>query len=119
MSPELWPVLFGGVVLAMVVDEDLIRKALRYADLSIAKAAQWMEMDDRLLDRQLHGEGHLKHTALMLLPSSFWRWYSLFLVQKHGLPMEVRRSARLAVVVTARRQPLRMALPTSQKEQVG
>jgi len=108
----------GAFFVAMVVDTDLIRKALRFADVSIVKAALHMQMDPRLLDRQLMGEGHLKHTALMLLPSNFWRWYSLFLVQKHGLPMEVRRTVRLTVV-TGRRQPLRMALLDSKEEKAS
>ena len=91
-----------------LLDGDVIREALRCADLSLTKAALWMEMDPRLLDRQLQGEGHLKHSALMKLPVSFHRWYHFLMAGRVGLPKEVKRALPLTLSLMGRKRMARM-----------
>lgn len=100
--------LLYALCLLMLIDGDLIRQALRHADISLSKAAIWMEMDVRQLDRQLHGEGHLKHTALLKLPLRFHQWLSVLQVARYGLPKEVRRALPLAIATMGQKRMLRM-----------
>jgi hypothetical protein len=96
--------------LLALLDADLIRAALRHADISITKAAVWMECDRALLERQLDGEGHLSHRRLLMLPLSFHRWMNFLGSIKYGLPSEVRRSAPLQLAVMGQRRMLRAEL---------
>jgi hypothetical protein len=113
----LW---FLGV--ATLIDGPIIREALRLAGLSLEKAAIWMEMDPRLLDRQLNGEGHLKHTALGKLPLGFWQWFGLLISINYGTPAVVKRSAPIVLAQMAHKRIVRqsrqikMQLAARQKE---
>lgn len=92
----------------VLLDADLIRAALRHADISIAKAAIWMEMDRGLLDRQLDGEGHLSHRRLLMLPLGFHQWLSFLQCQRYGLPGEVRHAALIEVAVVSSREMVKV-----------
>jgi hypothetical protein len=103
--------------LLALLDADLIRAALRHADISITKAAVWMECDRALLERQLDGEGHLSHRRLLMLPLSFHRWMALLSVERYGLPSEVKRAASVSLVMLASKRMKRMALSTRKQLQ--
>lgn len=66
-----------------------VRESLRHADLSIEKAALWMEMDPAQLQRQLAGIGHLSLRRLVKLPDAFHQWLALLTVEAYGLPKAV------------------------------
>jgi hypothetical protein len=112
------------LLLFVLLDADLIRAALRMADISITKAALWMEVDKGLLERQLNGEGHLSHRRLLMLPLGFHRWFNLLAVEKYGLPREVTRAVPLTLALLAKRRMARAAIATrkqleARKERVG
>jgi hypothetical protein len=94
---------------ALLIDGAIIREALRLAGLSLEKAAIWMEMDPRLLDRQLSGDGHLKHTALVKLPAKFFQWYGVLMLERVGLPKEVKRSVPIVLALLARKRLVRQS----------
>lgn len=109
-------------VLLALIDADLIRAALRHADISITKAALWMEIDRALLERQLDGEGHLSHKRLLLLPLAFHRWLNFLGCQRYGLPSEAKRGIplTLGLLASARisrqsRRMVKMRLALQQK----
>lgn len=89
-APKVDPTVF-------VKHVGLVKRALELSGLSLEKAAIWMEMDRSQLHRQLEGDGHLSLTRLMLLPVTFWRWYGLLIAEQLGLPVEVRRAARMTL----------------------
>lgn len=89
--------------LLTLLEGNLIRRALRYADIPLVKAALWMDMDVRQLDRELKGEGHLKLTALEKLPLVFHQWLALLRAEQYGLPSEVRCGIPLVRVLRRRR----------------
>jgi hypothetical protein len=53
-------------VLLALLDADLIRAALRHADISITKAALWMEMDPAQFERQYRFWYKSKHQKTLL-----------------------------------------------------
>lgn len=89
-APKIDPTLF-------VKHVGVVTRALELAGLSLEKAAVWMDMDRAQLHRQLHGEGHVSLTRLTMLPVSFWRWYAVLLAAEFGLPLEVRRAAKMTL----------------------
>jgi hypothetical protein len=96
---------------------DRIKTALRYADISPTKAALWMSIDPRQFDRQLNGEGHISYTRLVMLPVLFWQWFGLLIVVQVGLPLVIRKSARLALTFMGfRKRMARMAVADLQPE---
>jgi hypothetical protein len=95
-------------LLLVLLDADLIRAALRHADISITKAALWMEIDREQLERQLKGEGHLSHKRLLRLPLKFWRWFSFLSTQRYGLPGEVRRAIPVQLAVIGQKRMVRV-----------
>lgn len=101
--------------LFILLDADLIREALRHADLSLRKAALWMEMDESLLERQLKGDGHLSHKRLLMLPLGFWQWFGLLQAERYGLPREVKRAVPLTMVMLARKRMARVTLKMKQE----
>jgi hypothetical protein len=74
---------------------DLIREALRLSDLSVTKAAIWMQMDASQLERELNGHGHLSTARLSLLPVSFWQEYALVIAHRYGLPERFETAKRM------------------------
>jgi len=107
------------VCVLVLLDGELIRRALRHADISLSKAALWMEMDARQLDRELNGLGHLKHTALLKLPLIFHQWFTLLQAERYGLPNEVRRSLPLYLALRGRKRMARAALALARKEDIA
>jgi hypothetical protein len=95
-------------VLLALLDADLIRAALRHADISITKAALWMEMDRTLLERQLDGEGHLSHKRLLMLPLKFHQWFSFLSTERYGQPQVVKRGIPIVLALAAHRRMLRI-----------
>ena len=95
-------------VLLALLDADLIRAALRHADISITKAAMWMEMDRTLLERQLDGEGHLSHKRLLMLPLKFHQWLSLLSSVRYGPPRVVRRAIPVVLAMAAHKRMLKV-----------
>lgn len=91
-----------------LIDGDVIREALRYADISITKAAAWMEMDPRQLDRQLNGAEHLRHASLAKLPTVFHSWYHFLMLDRVRLPRPVRRGLPLQLALMGKRRMARM-----------
>ena len=85
-----------------------IKTALRFANLSIDKAALWMDMDQSLLRRQLQGDGHISYTRLVKLPVAFWQWLAVGIAEQVGVPKAVRRAVRLQLAVVSRKQMARM-----------
>lgn len=102
-----------------LLEGDLIRAALRHADISLAKAALWMGMDVRQLDRELSGLGHLKATALEKLPLKFHQWLTLLRAERYGLPREVRRSLPLYLAVRGRKAMAKAGLLETEKAGVA
>lgn len=113
------------VVLAAILDRNRlidaaeIREALRRADISIEKACLYMAdprtgkpKDRALLDRQLNGEGHLRHTDLCLLPVVFWREYLMLMLCKIGYPSRLRREMAVVLAVTSSKRMARMSAQT-------
>lgn len=103
----------GGVMLLLgfpteapvnFVDGDVVREALRHADISLEKAALYMDIDKAQLHRQMHGDGHLSVRRLSKLPPVFWSWYGVLICEKYGLPHEVQRAARLAFGLIGRKR---------------
>jgi hypothetical protein len=110
----MWTLIL--VISAVMVAEHLkaseanrIRQALRCADISLEKAASYMELDKSLLRRQLDGEGHLSHTRLLLLPETFWQWYHLLGSAERGMPAVFRDLSPLRMIKMALRQRERVA----------
>ena len=95
--------------LLTLLDADLIRAALRHADISLTKAALWMEMDAAQLERQLNGDGHLSHKRLLKLPLKFHQWMNLLGSIRYGAPREVRRGIPVVLAMAAHRRMLKMA----------
>jgi hypothetical protein len=69
-----------------LLDADLIRAALRHADISITKACVWMDMDPAQFERQLNGEGHLSHKRLLMLPLKFINGFPVECAMRYGPP---------------------------------
>jgi hypothetical protein len=90
------------------VDYSLVLEALRLADISQEKAAEWMEINKAQLHRQLHGEGHLSLRRLAMLPGSFWSWYGVLILDKYPLPREVQRAARLVFGLIGKKRMARL-----------
>jgi hypothetical protein len=91
-----------------LVDLTVVRDALKHADISLEKAALYMDIDKSQLHRQLHGDGHLSVRRLARLPTAFWSWYGVLLCEHYGLPQEVQRATRLVVGLIGRRRMARM-----------
>lgn len=111
-----------SLVVLIQMDPDLLRRevrlvldALRWADLSVEKAALYMGISASLLRRQLDGDGHVSWTRLLLLPAAFWQAYAIALATQHGLPNwgkaagNLQRHARM----------VRASLDSSQERKVG
>ena len=96
------------LMVVMLLDADLIREALQKAGISLKAAALWMQIDCAQLERQLHGEGHLSHRRLLMLPLIFWQWFSVLAVERYGLPRIVRRAIPIQLAVMGRRRMLRV-----------
>lgn len=109
---------YSLLFLLALLDKDLIEAALRHADISITKAAIWMEIDRSLLERQLNGEGHLSHKRLLMLPLVFHKWFAMLSLQRYGLPREVKRSAQLQLALMGERRMLRTEWQPVKKEKV-
>lgn len=94
--------------LLTLLDADLIRAALRHADIGIVTAARWMELDPAQLERQLNGEGHLSHKRLLMLPLKFHKWFAFLSVLRYGPPQEVRRGIPVLLAMASHRRMLRI-----------
>jgi hypothetical protein len=91
-----------------LLDADLIRAALRHADISITKACVWMDMDPAQFERQLNGDGHLSHKRLLMLPLKFHQWFSIECAMRYGPPREVQRGIPVVLAMAARKRMLRI-----------
>lgn len=85
-------------------------QALHLADISVEKAAVWMDVDPSQLRRQLAGDGHLSYRRLTQLPCEFWRWWALLVAEDVGLPFVVRRAARLHLALSGTRKKMARAV---------
>jgi hypothetical protein len=82
------------LVLGMVVLTDeqrahavkRIREALRMADISVSKAALWMNLELRDLERGFSCERKLDVFRLEMLPDAFHQYYALVSLRDRGLP---------------------------------
>lgn len=112
-----------------LIDAAEIREALRLADISIEKACQYMvgppsrdypngkPKDRALLERQLNGDGHLRHTELCQLPISFWREYLILMLVRVGFSRRAKREVAVFLAVTARKRMARVSFLTSRQLQ--
>jgi hypothetical protein len=112
---------------AVTVEPEILRRhalriktALRYADISPSKAAVWMNLDPSQFARQLEGEGHLSYTRLVKLPASFWSWLAVLIAEDVGLPLVIRRAARLQIaLLRTRKKMARISEPVSDEEKAS
>lgn len=83
--------------------EQLLRNALRHANLTIDQASREAEINRAQFTRQLQAiEGSLKR--LQMLPADFWRYWALELLGYYGLPKLVRRAIRVGLAIVGLRQ---------------
>lgn len=94
---------------------NLIRAALRHADISVTKAALWMEMDRSQFERQLSGEGHVSLNRLEKLPLLFWQWTALLMVEWFGLPPEVEQALAVDDAMFTRRRMVKVESATERE----
>lgn len=94
--------MIGGFILTVVgpafagMAED-VRRALALAGVPLKAAAIDMDLDPKLLRRQLDGEGHLSLARLSRIVSpEFRQWFALLQAQRYGFPPEVQAAATLA-----------------------
>jgi hypothetical protein len=110
-------------MLLIFIDGELWRRAFRHADYSLEKAAQWMQMDPRHLDRQLKGEEHniLKYNGAHgtdKLPLEIHKWHAFLKSVQLGLPLDVDQSLPLILAVNHDKKLVAiMNLPDEQKEE--
>lgn len=100
------------VGMSAMLDGELIREALQIAGVSIEKAAIWIGMDRRQLDRQLSGDGHFRLSNLAKLPLPVRQWYHLLALEHMNLPQEVRRSTPIVFALMAKRRMAKAAIQT-------
>jgi hypothetical protein len=108
--------LLTAITAHRITDGPVIREALRRADISLTKAAIWMEMDRALLDRRLNGDGHLRHSDLCKLPVKFWQHYLVLMIARVGVPPEYRRAFPLMLALMAQKRMARMDLALERKD---
>ena len=104
-----------GFVLVLL-DKDIILLALQRAGIQKSKMRLYCDIDPRLFDRQLEGNGHLRHETLLKLPAGFMKWYCLLMLEKVGLPREVKRAIPIALAMSAQKRMARMELVNARKE---
>lgn len=79
--------------------EKRIREALRLADISITKAALWMNLERSDLDKALQGLLKLDVWRLEMLPDVFHQHYHLLCLRDRGLPEYAKTSLKIAPAV--------------------
>lgn len=87
-----------------LIDKDVILAAMHKAGLQKSKMKLYAEIDPCLFDRQLEGEGHLRHETLLKLPAGFMRWYCLLMLERVGLPREVKRAIPVTLALAAHKR---------------
>lgn len=112
-SHVLRVISISGTAALVFVDGELWREALRHSDISLEKAARWMNLDPRQLDRQLKGEeGHvLKYngrTGTNHLPYVAHQWHALLKFARLRGPRQVRSLAIAELAAMGVRRQARM-----------
>lgn len=127
---KLLSAVAGLLALSAVADPDaiiahaqIIRRALRMADLSLEKASITQAIDKSHkshFNRQLAGEGHISLSRLLLLPQAFLRWYFFLGAMEYGLPEDIERGlaldASLDRALNARQQLRMTAEPSPERK---
>ena len=116
---------FGGASALLNADQQrqsqIVRNALRHADMPLDKAAIYADVDVRQLSREIDGlTGTLRH--LFRLPPAFLQWFGAELIAEFGYPEEVQRLAEISAEVARigpHKRMVKVTLPLGQKEQVS
>lgn len=97
----------------VLLDEQLIRRALHHARIAISKTPYFTGLDARQFERQIRGEAnnHLRHETLLKFSLSFQQWFAVEQVNTYGLPPELEKAILIDAGISAYRQQLKMSLP--------
>lgn len=104
-------------VAAALANTEALLKALRIVGLTVEKAAIFIGLDRRQLDRQLHGHEHLRVSTIEKLPIEVEQWWHVERLREIGLPAELVGAMPLADALMPRRRMLRAELPVTQEQQ--
>lgn len=117
----LW--CMGFCCFLISVDEEMrrafvtrLRRAIEHAGLNDQQAAMYMGLTPSRWSDQCAGRENISFSRLMLLPAAVHRWHGLLLVQDLGLPMEVRRAARVAMAVSGAKRMARIQKLRAEEE---
>lgn len=78
-----------------LLDEQIIRRALRRAGIAMDKTQHYTGVDPRLFERRLKGEGFMRHNDLLKLSLEYWQWATVYQYEAYGPPADLERAIAL------------------------